>query len=482
MKRVLLLIVLSFAFLFMGCDKDKEKLDATITLKGESNITLFVGDSYIEQGYSAESREDKKELTSKVIVSGWNGDSSKSGVYKIEYKIEGCDFIAERTVKVVDFVESPKEQEDITVEKGSLDEERTRAYLGMGYSQFKDEELYTNTWVASGNSSRERVKGGVINSDIKLPEVDQICEYDYNKFMEEVKKKTEFIEEDKLIKVDWRGFETEKELLKNKKDILIFKGIKRVAKVKYSFENELMIDKAYESYINAGAFSVYSKYGNIYESEIITGGDIFYAIEYDVRLLSEKEREIFRRELIESWQRFWKTEDSTALNIIYGKFYTYPKVHFGGYLSSNVFGGLGKFKAQEKELQKVVEDENNESKLISLKRVFKQVKNLSSSKGGYEKDWNNFFENREEILNRTRAYVEIRADISLMKWKYSNPEEATTAEKLKFVEDCQKAIDEIDTILDNEEKKCYDYLTAIPNPEPNPYEELYKRFEELNLK
>ena len=63
--------------------KDIEK--PSIELKGNSDITIYVGDSYVEQGYSAIDNCDG-DISSKVEVIG-NVNTSSVGTYTITYKV-----------------------------------------------------------------------------------------------------------------------------------------------------------------------------------------------------------------------------------------------------------------------------------------------------------------------------------------------------------------------------------------------------------
>ena len=63
--------------------KDEEK--PKIELKGNDNITLYVGDTYEEPGYTATDNCDG-DLSSKIEVSG-NVDTSNKGTYTLTYKV-----------------------------------------------------------------------------------------------------------------------------------------------------------------------------------------------------------------------------------------------------------------------------------------------------------------------------------------------------------------------------------------------------------
>lgn len=73
----------------------------TITLEGESDISLYINDSYQEKGYKATDNCDG-DITSKVEVTGSVNTSSK-GTYTINYKVSdnsGNETSITRTIKV----------------------------------------------------------------------------------------------------------------------------------------------------------------------------------------------------------------------------------------------------------------------------------------------------------------------------------------------------------------------------------------------
>lgn len=58
----------------------------TIELKGNSEITLYVGSEYLEEGYTVYDNCDE-DLEAKVMIEG-NVDTSKVGTYEITYRVE----------------------------------------------------------------------------------------------------------------------------------------------------------------------------------------------------------------------------------------------------------------------------------------------------------------------------------------------------------------------------------------------------------
>ena len=106
MKRINILFSLLVLFgTMISCDKESEDLSkityyAEIMLDGETTVTVPLGGSYVEPGYSAlENDEDK---TADVIVED-NIDNSTAGVYEVTYAIansDGFNTYATRTVVV----------------------------------------------------------------------------------------------------------------------------------------------------------------------------------------------------------------------------------------------------------------------------------------------------------------------------------------------------------------------------------------------
>jgi penicillin-binding protein 1A len=82
-----------------------------ITLKGEANITLNVGDKYTEQGATAKDDTDG-DISNKISTSG-SVDTSKAGKYTITYKVKnskGKESTATRTI-TVKAKETPKKED-----------------------------------------------------------------------------------------------------------------------------------------------------------------------------------------------------------------------------------------------------------------------------------------------------------------------------------------------------------------------------------
>ena len=101
-------------------EKTKPTQDSSrpkIELAGGSTITLNVGESYSEPGFTATDDQDG-DITSKVKVSG-TVNTSKAGTYTITYSVSdsaGNKGTAKRTVKVVGSSPKPEPENNTTPE------------------------------------------------------------------------------------------------------------------------------------------------------------------------------------------------------------------------------------------------------------------------------------------------------------------------------------------------------------------------------
>lgn len=80
----------------------EDKIAPTITLKGNKTITLYLGNTWKEPGYTATDNCDN-DITNNVVKSG-TVNPNKLGTYKITYTIKdmtGNQAVVERTVKVI---------------------------------------------------------------------------------------------------------------------------------------------------------------------------------------------------------------------------------------------------------------------------------------------------------------------------------------------------------------------------------------------
>ena len=81
----------------------------TITLNGDTDVSVIVGNQYKEQGAKATDEKDG-DLTSKVQIES-NVNTSKTGKYIVTYKVSdnsGNEAIKTRNVSVVEKIEQPK--------------------------------------------------------------------------------------------------------------------------------------------------------------------------------------------------------------------------------------------------------------------------------------------------------------------------------------------------------------------------------------
>ena len=135
----------------------------TITLEGQPEMTIYKGSTYIEPGYKGYDK-NKKEYT--VEVSGVV-DTTKIGIYTIEYKLEKV--VKTRKVKVVTPPDVPtvihlKGDKNITLKQG-------QTYTEPGYTavDYIDGELTNKVTVINNlNTSKPgiyRIVYTVINSD-----------------------------------------------------------------------------------------------------------------------------------------------------------------------------------------------------------------------------------------------------------------------------------------------------------------------------
>jgi hypothetical protein len=147
-KYILGLLIFTSLFMLTGCEDTP-----TITLNGEANMNLFVGDEYVEQGATA---VDKLGENLEVTIDG-TVDTSKIGTYNITYSAidkKGNKANETRTVTV----------QEATLTSLTIDTNTTALNVGdaisvvvMGtYSDSTIKELDANiTWVISPADSLE---------------------------------------------------------------------------------------------------------------------------------------------------------------------------------------------------------------------------------------------------------------------------------------------------------------------------------------
>jgi major membrane immunogen (membrane-anchored lipoprotein) len=104
-SKITIIILLSFLVACGGSDSEPtppvpDANAPVITLNGEANVTLFLNDSYTEQGATA---VDDRDGTVEVVITG-SVDTSNPGTYTISYSATdnaGNNSSVERTVNVV---------------------------------------------------------------------------------------------------------------------------------------------------------------------------------------------------------------------------------------------------------------------------------------------------------------------------------------------------------------------------------------------
>jgi hypothetical protein len=106
MKKIILMTLALVAFVFTACEKEslgvsKITTYPTIELKGDVAMTILVGETYTEPGFTA--LEGDKDITSSAVVEG-TVDGTTPGVYVISYTAtnsDGFSYTARRYVGVI---------------------------------------------------------------------------------------------------------------------------------------------------------------------------------------------------------------------------------------------------------------------------------------------------------------------------------------------------------------------------------------------
>lgn len=128
----------------------------TITLVGDTNINLYVGDKYNEPGYSARD-QDGNDVSNRVTING-SVDTSKEGTYEIKYSIESDNAYEEksRTINVLKKETNPTP----TPVKVTIDFH----LLGNSTVQVNQNGKYNEPGFVAVDSNKKNLKGYVKTS------------------------------------------------------------------------------------------------------------------------------------------------------------------------------------------------------------------------------------------------------------------------------------------------------------------------------
>jgi len=107
---------------------EKDTTKPVITLIGESEINLYVGDNYIEQGATAKDNIDG-DITENIVITG-NVNTNKAGEYKIKYNVkDSSGNKADEVVRTVIIEEKDTTKPVITL----IGESEINLYVGDNY-------------------------------------------------------------------------------------------------------------------------------------------------------------------------------------------------------------------------------------------------------------------------------------------------------------------------------------------------------------
>ncbi len=104
-----------------------DKENPVITLNGDINIELFVGDNYEELGYNASDNYDK-DLTDKVVVDS-NLDTTKVGDYTIKYSVKDSSSNYTEVVRNVKVKEKTIEVKNVSTDYTDIVSSDTPTYI-----------------------------------------------------------------------------------------------------------------------------------------------------------------------------------------------------------------------------------------------------------------------------------------------------------------------------------------------------------------
>ena len=109
MKKQILSIAatlfLASGLLLTGCIKD-DTSSPSITLKGDAEVSIYLGDTYTESGATAtdlDGKDNESDVSSRIVVAG-TVDKTKAGSYTVTYNVSdeagNAAIEVKRTVKV----------------------------------------------------------------------------------------------------------------------------------------------------------------------------------------------------------------------------------------------------------------------------------------------------------------------------------------------------------------------------------------------
>ena len=103
-KNIFILIILFGGLLsFVSCDKETEDISrityySDLQLKGAAQISLKVGETYVEPGFTAE--ENEEDVSENVVVSG-TVNNNEPGAYTLVYKVKNVDGFEKTTSRLI---------------------------------------------------------------------------------------------------------------------------------------------------------------------------------------------------------------------------------------------------------------------------------------------------------------------------------------------------------------------------------------------
>jgi hypothetical protein len=98
-------LLIASAFVLTSCNKE-DTTAPTVTLKGDAEVVIYIGDNYTEAGATAtdlDGKDNESDVSSSIVITG-AVDKTKAGSYTISYKATdeagNASTEVKRTVKV----------------------------------------------------------------------------------------------------------------------------------------------------------------------------------------------------------------------------------------------------------------------------------------------------------------------------------------------------------------------------------------------